>query len=310
LIYLVIAIAIAVALQGYLLLTGRHIWFDVTDAVRQSIRGAKEDLAKRNRAEAAASDPLTQAILAEYRALARPALLLVPDPSQDALDAAACLGGPVWLADGETWPLDGHGRRLEFVAQYDLSRLPPLADFPTQGVARFFVGQDDIMGANWDVPDDSGARELCHDGPMTGGRREEPEPWDRDSSSPFGPDDDRANGVALRAEPIDDLPDYYSWQVQAILEPHDGNPGLELAQEQLWEIAKHDNAHRIGGYPRFTQYDFRAPGKFDELDVLVLGLTSDHSIMWGDVGEAMFLIRQADLDQRDLTRMAFYWDCY
>ena len=48
----------------------------------------------------------------------------------------------------------------------------------------------------------------------------------------------------------------------------------------------------------------------DDLDVLLLGLSSDETIMWGDVGEAGFYIRRADFDRRDFTRVGFYWDCH
>ena len=32
--------------------------------------------------------------------------------------------------------------------------------------------------------------------------------------------------------------------------------------------------------------------------------------MWGDVGEAVFMIRADDLAARDFSRVAFYWDCH
>ena len=60
-----------------------------------------------------------------------------PDPRERTRrpTPAARLGGPVWFADDEQWPTGGDGRKLEFVAQLDFARLPPLDGFPTAGVA-------------------------------------------------------------------------------------------------------------------------------------------------------------------------------
>lgn len=259
--------------------------------------------------------PLSEAesadLVAAYRALARPALLLRPDPAADAAAAPARLGGSAWLADGEEWPLDTEGGRLEFVAQLDFARLPPLPGFPDSGVMRFFVGRDDLSGANFDEPDRSGVRVLWHSGPLQAGRYEPPAPLTGNDCSPFQDAALRERGLALRAEPADDLPDYYSWQAQALTDGMARRPGIDAVEDEIGELSDaRGMAHKIGGHPSFTQYDFREPGKFEDLDVVLLGLTSDNAIMWGDVGEAVFLIRAGDLDRRDFSRVAFYWDCH
>jgi uncharacterized protein YwqG len=298
----IVGIAAAVAIQLYLLATRRHVWFGLKDAIGEAVRDARDDVE---------ADKLTRELLTAYRAMSRPALILRPDPSADPGGAAACLGGPAWLADDEAWPLDDEGRRLEFVVQYDLARLPAIRGLPDSGVARFFVGRDDLMGANWNQPDRAGARVLWHDGPMAGGRREPQAPLDERDPSPFARGDTREAGRALSPEGIDDLPDSESWQVQQLLEALAGRPGIAAAEEALWELAEAKSfAHRIGGHPSFTQPDFRDSGEFAEFDVLLLGLTSDDLIMWGDVGEAMFLISAGDLARRDFSRVAFYWDCH
>ena len=88
-------------------------------------------------------------------------------------------------------------------------------------------------------------------------------------------------------------------------------PGVDSVQERIGQLAEtREFAHKVGGHPTFTQYDFREPGKHAEFDVLLLGLSSDDAIMWGDVGEASFMIRADDLARRDFSRVAFYWDCH
>ena len=293
-----------------------HLFTDVRDELVAVWEDAKAEVDEHRAATEPApddsiSDEEANEIIAWYQAQARPALLLRPDPDGDASAAPTRLGGEVWFADGEEWPIGPDGERLEFIAHLDFSRLSPLPGFPGEGVARFFVGRDDIWGVNFDVPDRSNIAVLWHDGPQTGGRTELPVPWGEDENSPFESVSLRANGLALRPEPVDDLPDYYSWQLQERLDREAGRPGLDEIEDRLFEINEtKEFAHRIGGHPSFTQYDFRKRGQHDDLDIVLLGLTSDDAIMWGDVGEAAFYIRPADLAKRDFSRVAFYWDCH
>lgn len=315
-IYLLIAIAITVAIQGYLLIARKHVWFDLVDETKKAVREAKAELhQKKWEARNPVGAPLTESeradVLDAYRALARPAVLLRPDPTADIDAAAARLGGPAWLAEGEQWPLDAGGNRLEFVAQIDFARLPPLEGFPTEGIARFFVAADDLWGADFDHPDRSGIAVLWHEGPKDSGRLEAPWPPSDDDYSPFQKLAVRENGLALGAAMVLDLPDPYSWQAQALTDGLGRRPGVEALEDELFTLAEaREQAHKVGGHPSFTQYDFRDAGPNREFDVLLLGLTSDEAVMWGDVGEASFMIRSADLASRDFTRVAFYWDCH
>lgn len=249
--------------------------------------------------------------VAWFESLARDALILRPDPAGDPIDAAARIGGRAWLAPDETWPLDKDGAQLEFVAQVNFARLPPLAGFPSRGIARFFVGRDDLFGADFDHPDQSQARVLWHDGADVDGRLEAPARLGADDSSPFQGYAARQRGVALAAVPIRDLPDSYSWEPEARLAGSLRREGIDEVSDRFYELSEgREYGHRIGGYPVFTQSDFRKHDDHDDFDTVLLGLSSDDAIMWGDVGEAVFLIRGADLARGDLSRVAFYWDCH
>ena len=283
----------------------KHLWDELKDVFSEAVREAKADVRQHQQ------DKQAEALIQFYRGLARPALLLHPGSESDPLSAPARLGGPAWFADDEEWPRDADGKALEFIAQFDFGRLPPLQGMPDRGVARFFVGTNDIWGVNFDAPDQSAARTLWHDGPQEGGRTEEPAPLADSDYSPFQKTDVRSNGLGFRLELIDDLPDFYSWQLQQRLDECTDDSNQQEIEDRIFDISESRQfGHRIGGHPAFTQYDFRQPGKFDDLDVLLLGLTSDDSIMWGDVGEAAFLIRRDDLNRRDFSRVAFYWDCH
>jgi uncharacterized protein YwqG len=47
-----------------------------------------------------------------------------------------------------------------------------------------------------------------------------------------------------------------------------------------------------------------------DYDRVLLQMGSDDAFMWGDVGEAAFLIRRADLLARNFTSVLFTWDCH
>lgn len=294
----------------------KRLWQELKGELRGAADEARRDWRRGkweidNPGKKAVGDEEADQIIEWYQSLARPALMLRPDGRIGVSEAAAQIGGPVWLADGEAWPLDKEGKRLEFVAQLDFRRLQRLEGFPETGVLRFFVGRDELFGANWDMPEQSGCRILWHPGPIADGRLEPPLPLQSEEMSPFESETLRAQGVALTATETYDLPDSDSVQVEAKLAELGDRFGASDLEDRLFELSdERESGHCIGGYPMFTQPDFRRPGHYDDYDVLLLGLTSDEAIMWGDAGEAMFLMRQADLDRRDFSRVVFYWDCY
>jgi len=294
----------------------RRLWRELTEDLRNAVDEARYEWRRgkwemNHPGQKAVSDSEADEIIEWYQSLSRPALMLRPDSRIAATEASAQIGGPVWLADEEQWPLDPDGKRLEFVAQFDLRRLPRLEGFPEVGVLRFFVGRDELFGANWDVPEQSGCRILWHSRPLAGGRREPPIPLQPEDMSPFQSQTLRADGLALAATETYDLPDADSWPVEARLAELGERFGARELADRLFELSdERESGHCIGGYPMFTQPDFRRADYYADYDVLLLGLTSDDAIMWGDVGEAMFIMRQSDLDRRDFSRVVFYWDCY
>lgn len=294
----------------------RRLWKELKEELRATADEAREEWRRGkweidNPGQKAVREDEAGEIIDWYCSLARRALILRPDPRLAVTEAAAQIGGSPWLSDNEQWPLDADGLRLEFVAQIDFRRLPKLPGFPETGVLRFFVGRDELFGANWDVPEQSGCRILWQPGAIEGGRFDALAPLDRDDVSPFQSESRRTEGVGLSATPVSDVPDADSVQVTARLAGQSDRLGMNEVDDEIFDISEErESGHRIGGYPMFTQPDFRRPGYYDDFDVLLLGLTSDETIMWGDVGEAMFLMRQADLDARDFSRVIFYWDCH
>ncbi len=246
----------------------------------------------------------------------RQATELTPDASLPIGATGSRLGGPAWLAAGEDWPLDPHGVPLEFIAQLDCADCRGLAGYPDRGIIQFFVARNDVYGA--DFADPAGATMLVRRCDVTGaGALVPPPPLARVADlefSDFSPFEDlavRATGIGLRPTLITDRIDRTvlaaEKRVMALYERYDAT-ALEafLRSEAKARLPRHHS----GGYPAFTQSDVSYQPAFAEFDHVLLRLTSDAYLMWGDAGECVFLIRSADLARGDFSRVAYSWDCF
>ncbi|KTE37619.1 hypothetical protein ATE62_12995 [Sphingopyxis sp. HIX] len=257
--------------------------------------------------------PLTEAEIAAIKdwfpAHALPAAELRPDPAAPVRPDGCRLGGPVWLAEGQEWPVDGDGRPFDFVAQVDFEHLPALDGFPATGVLQFFTQREDIMGVDFDHPDRSVIRLIWHPNGLPAGGLVPPPPQDE----PTGPltDATRDTGITLVASPAMHQPSFNDFRVEGLIDGLGNRPNFKVIDDWLYDPAHEEPmVHHVGGHPAFTQFDFRRPRHLDDYDRTLLRLTSDDHIFWGDVGEAVFLIRAADLAARDFSRVAFSWDCH
>lgn len=246
----------------------------------------------------------------------RAAVALVPDGSHGIAAAGSRLGGPAWLAAGEPWPSDERGVPLEFIAQLDCADCRSLGDYPDAGVIQFFVGRDDLYGADFDDP--SAARCLVRWCDVTRPGTLTAQPAldlvaDAQFSdfSPFSDDAVRTNGIGLRAEPVVDRIDQgimaAERRIMALYERYDIG-ALEAFLES--DEAARPQRHHSGGYPAYTQRDVHHLAAFAGHDHVLLRLTSDDRLTWGDAGECVFLIRGEDLRRGDFSRVAYSWDCY
>lgn len=297
-------------------------WREIRDAYRwwkarpqrsAHVRKWREDFAAAN----PEGPPITPEEHAAFRAWlkdqARAAARLTPQPGSAEPDGCR-LGGPVWLAQGQEWPLSPRGQPMLFLAQIDFATMPPLPGFPCEGVVQSFLPtDDDLFGMHPDDPGlGVGAITVLARANGAGAVRHENLPdfdWAR-QSSPFRRDADRLDGVVLTPTPFTAQIDSNQWQAEARLEGHLRREGAERWEDALEAGFSPDrHAHHVGGYPVFSQYDFRAPGKHDDFDTCLLHLTSDDHVQWSDVGDANIMIRSADLARGDFSRVILWWDC-
>ena len=96
----------------------------------------------------------------------------------------------------------------------------------------------------------------------------------------------------------------------------------ELTEQECDYIHEQNTyaGHRIGGYPRFEQFDVRddepALQKYDTLLLQIVSHTATDEqgrerelIMFGDEGGCQFFIPAEKLRQRDFSDVMYTWDC-
>ncbi|WP_404366234.1 YwqG family protein [Sphingomonas sp. MMS24-J45] len=245
-----------------------------------------------------------------------PAIALTPDASLPIAATGSRLGGPAWLAAGEDWPRDRRGVPLEFIAQLDCTDCRELGGYPDTGIIQFFVARNDLYGADFDDP--AGAAMLVRRCDIAAaGALVSPPPLalvaglECSDCSPFENLAVRATGIGLRPTLITDRIDRTVMAAeQRVMGLYERYDATALEGFLRSEAKARPPRHHSGGYPVFTQDDVRFRPAFADFDHVLLRLTSDTYLMWGDAGECLFLIRSEDLARGDLSRVAYSWDCY
>ncbi len=262
--------------------------------------------------------PLPTEVLAEFKswylAQRKPAVALIPDTGAATDEAGSRLGGPAWLAEGESWPIDERGVPLEHLAQLDLSDCQSLEGYPEDGLLQFFVGRSDVYGANFDDLN-AGQFLIRYLSPSAIGSYHAPPELIEVNGIPFSDfspmaDYVRKQGVPLRAQAIEDQIDQSNRAAEEwifrLYKDYDIR-SLEAFLES--DEQERPLRHQSGGYPAFTQTDIRYEPAYADYDSVLLRLTSDDLLTWGDCGEAVFMIRSADLVAGDFSKAIYSWDC-
>lgn len=243
-----------------------------------------------------------------------PAIELQPSGPAPATPGGTRIGGPAWLATGESWPADADGRPMSFLAQVDFAAMPPLPDYPASGVLQFFIARDDLYGANFEKPEAGKFRVIWRetiDGP---GKLHMARPSGDRGIDDYSPlyDATVTQGIALKPKRTEQRPSIESWLAERDLETLLNDPAksdrIYAFVEKQDELAS--QGHHVGGHPGFTQSDWRSTKAYQDVDRVLLNLWSDDHLMWGDSGQGQFMIRREDLLKRDFSKIFYQWDCY
>ncbi len=236
-------------------------------------------------------------------------------------------GLPYWDESME-YPTDSNGNALILLAQINFEATPINDErFPKKGILQFFIGTDDLMGADLDnLTNKNGFRVIYHES----------------VNKYLTSEDVRAMGIRSNLDLDGACEEYfpfykqYSIAIYEALEPisyadHEFEDILrETAEEILdteiddvWSIFEDDGdyindqfyicGNKVLGYPFFTQEDPRDEDdmyKGKKYDTLLLQIDSEGDILWGDSGVGNFFINEQDLINKDFSNVLYTWDCY
>ena len=226
-----------------------------------------------------------------------------------------------------------YGAPMTFLAQIDCTQLETLPDFPHTGLLQFFVGTDDVYGADFDDQIAQLGYQVFY--------REEVDP----SVTPADVALPRPSDGEERYTPLGDRPCRIVFGQPREQEIPEGDHLFEMLFLQAWNQhrpEKHLNSiwdfyslfpkeerdydiftlkselktgHRMDGYPFFTQNDPRSEDiDYREFDTLLFQLDSEmrdrrELVLWGDLGVGNFFINREALKRRDFSRVLYNWDC-
>ena len=249
------------------------------------------------------------------------------------------LGGVPYFPKGLEYPTvrEGYseGKPLRLLAQLNLSALPKIEGFPTEGMLQFFVFPDDLYGADFDAPcDQNGFRVIYHESVTTDAASlmSEDDIPKNDGDDDIFPFEGEFLLIAETSEKMGAGQADFRFD-QAVAEAYnelfggdvvamwdaDGK-GIRQADEPLYDaiFSRSSEKTRMGGFPFFTQDD---PRRYNEglrrHTVLLFQSDSenggsgewDDEICWGDMGVANFFITPEALAKRDFSNVLYTWDC-
>lgn len=204
-------------------------------------------------------------------------------------------------SDGSEWPVDEKGHPLVFLLQVDLSEVPELGlSLPTEGFLQFFTGDDEFYGMTFGDYTESAKRVKVRLLPPTATPTEEVHEGEESPLTHPG------EAVYYRGALVWQKPQPYSWDYLQEVGFDDENPNAEEEYAEAYRAPSLD--FYLGGYPLFTQEDFRGVHPYENI-TLLLGSSSSDRVMWGDLGEAGFWVADDLLDEQDYSEAFLYWDC-
>lgn len=236
-------------------------------------------------------------------------------------------GLPYWDASME-YPTDINGNGLILLAQINFEKTPVNdSRFPNKGILQFFIGTDDLMGADFDdMTTQKGFRVIYHEDINYNSNKEEI----------------RSQGIRSNMDLDGANEEYFPFYKQYEISFEESMESISAATnnfedtlikttkevlnteiDDVWSILENEEnyinetfyicGHKILGYPFFTQFDPRNEDnmyKGIKYDTLLLQIDSVGDILWGDSGVGNFFINEQDLINKDFSKVLYTWDCY
>ena len=229
-------------------------------------------------------------------------------PAGGAATASRFGGSPAWLADAP--PLLGkNGRPMVFLLQINFADAPALDGFPDKGLLQFFVEDDDVHGCEFPSKTGEGFAAIYRE-TTDGLVLCEQYPAALPEFSPFLNKSVMTEGRDLHFEAAQMYPTGAAMIAELYADAvRNGGDMKPLDKLSDWLNALPSASIYYGGYPKFTQSDIRDDSRWAGYDVVLLQIGWTDDIMWGDAGEACFLMSKDDLLARRFENVIYHWDC-
>lgn len=233
------------------------------------------------------------------------------------------IGGLPYLPAGAEAPTDLNGKKFYLLAQINCEDIAELPDFPHSGMLQFFISDDDLYGSSLTVPSPQ-----------------------KDWRVVYYPEIDPTVDPSSVAAVYADMPEMeytpisgeckmtfemsseglttgdYRFEQEFIRRwnevfPEDGATAIFDLDDELFDVIDSneytgDPAHKMGGYPFFTQFDPRSE-ESSQYDTLLFQLDTDMrkdiGVMWGDAGVGNFFINREALKRLNFSDVLYNWDC-
>jgi uncharacterized protein YwqG len=255
---------------------------------------------------------LLEAVREKIESTLQPYLAIEPELVSETTWTQSKFGGLPYLPQNVAYPKTPDGDFLFLLAQINFAEVPPLENFPQQGILQFYIASDDLYGMDFDNMNQQDGFRVLYFSEVS----DRSENLTTDFSFLPQPDDlPLEYGVNYRLDfTVKTAPiGVFDYQFDAIFKPE----FADRSEEEYWDFVEEYEeffevgSHQIGGYPYFTQSDPRENLASEETYHLLLQIdsTDDDKLMWGDAGIGNFFIKLSALKNLDFTDVLYNWDC-
>ena len=235
------------------------------------------------------------------------------------------IGGIAYWSPDLVYPVNSKGKKLFLLAQINFEKEKTESPLPTTGLLQFFIGDDDVMGLNFNnFTVQENFRIIYHENIDYKMTKESVKQLDI-------PDSKNAqcypvyNEYKISLTKSVDYVNIHDFRFDKFFSiAYKEIYGKEIKEdekfykvlndeesEKLREGLKiNDCNHKMLGYSYFTQEDPRYDKRYNDYDTLLFQLDSEGEyILWGDCGIGNFFINKKTLLEKDFSKVLYNWDC-
>lgn len=234
--------------------------------------------------------------------LPRAEITLTTEPVSKSRFGGPSLGEP---------PLDSNGKPMRMLCALFCEEFPHVPDFPKEGILRFYIGGEELLGLDYDHPTEQKDFRVLYD-PTADDLI-----WqDTVTESELFP---ISGCYYCHIEPVQSVMSMVDYRFPSPFQTLKNQFGIRKLssheEDAIWRLYASEG-HGVGGYAWFTQDDPRGmQPELEVYDTLLLQIGSVYrdpkiQVMFGDGGVCSFHIPREKLKQRDFSDVLYWWDCY